>query len=98
MNPSDLAAMYRSMGFPVPQSNALKPYRRPKYVKFAPGDCGEHLADVFFEGKLTEPLKILICVYLSPVQIHETSTLNLDLLGRYTHGDSTQYVCHTFVS
>ncbi|CAA7267051.1 unnamed protein product [Cyclocybe aegerita] len=42
------AQMYESMGLKVP--NKPLPYGgRPKYVKFAPGDKGEHLPAVFFE-------------------------------------------------
>jgi hypothetical protein len=47
----DLANLYESMGRSAPTSEG-RPYGgRPKYVKFAPGDYGDHLPAVFFEGQ-----------------------------------------------
>lgn len=73
MNRLDEASMYRAMGFPAPPNNALKRIPRPKYVKLAPGDRGEHLPDFVFEGELGERREyhcIFILVGLDPRDFH----------------------------
>ncbi|PPQ73854.1 hypothetical protein CVT24_012244 [Panaeolus cyanescens] len=49
---TDAAAMYRQYGM-TPKVTAADRGVRPKFVKFAPGDKGEHLPDAFFEDPRT---------------------------------------------
>jgi hypothetical protein len=47
----NLARLSESLGRSGPASTGSPYGGRPKYVKFAPGDHGDHLPPVFFEGQ-----------------------------------------------
>lgn len=47
----DPASFYESIGRSAPTSVGFPHGGQPKYVKFAPGDKGDHLPAVFFEGQ-----------------------------------------------
>jgi len=66
MGLSDPAAAYESLDMPVPKTlNKPPPYGgKPKFVKFVPGDSGEFLPHIFYEGAYT-CIKISLCSKLS---------------------------------
>lgn len=67
LNLNDPEATYKSLDLPVPATLNKPPYGgKPKFVKFAPGDSGDFLPHVFYEGaycnvKLLFMLKLLTC-------------------------------------